>query len=83
MGFPFARRITQPGEVREALEAFIKFDGPAFLDAVIDPFAFVFPMVGPGVGYKDMVTGDFIPSRAANGPAAKPVAPDAEIPDLF
>ncbi len=32
---------------------------------MIDPDAGVYPMVGPGLSYKDMVTGDFIPSRYA------------------
>jgi acetolactate synthase I/II/III large subunit len=83
MGFPFARRLSKPADARETLDAFLKFPGPAFLDVVIDPFAFVFPMVGPGLGYKDMVTGDWIPARAVNGQAAKPAVPDPEVPDLF
>ncbi len=76
MGFPWARRITKPAEVREALESFVKSDGPAFLDALIDPFAFVFPMVGPGLSYKDMVTGDWIPARSATHAALDPTVPD-------
>jgi acetolactate synthase I/II/III large subunit len=78
MGFPFARRITKPAEVNGALEEFVHAKGPAFLDVAIDPFAFVFPMVGPGMGYKDMVTGDWIPARTA--PQA---ALDPSVPDLF
>jgi hypothetical protein len=31
----------------------VKTQGPAFLDVSIDPFAFVFPMVGPGQGYPE------------------------------
>ena len=30
---------------------------------MIDPDAGVYPMVGPGQSYEDMITGDFIPSR--------------------
>jgi acetolactate synthase-1/2/3 large subunit len=30
---------------------------------VIDPDAGVYPMVGPGQAYDEMITGDFIPSR--------------------
>ena len=39
--------------------------GPAFLEVMIDPDAGVYPMVGPGTTYAQMITGDFIPSRAA------------------
>ena len=40
------------------------FDGPAFLEVIIDPDAGVYPMVGPGLGYDQMITGDFIRSRS-------------------
>jgi len=30
---------------------------------MIDPDAGVYPMVGPGQAYDEMITGDFIPSR--------------------
>ena len=36
---------------------------PAFLEVMIDPDAGVYPMVGPGQSYDEMITGDFIPSR--------------------
>ncbi len=42
---------------------FIEFEGPAFLEVIIDPDAGVYPMIGPGQAYEDMITGDFIPSR--------------------
>ena len=38
-------------------------EGPAFLEVMIDPDAGVYPMVGPGQSYEEMITGDFIPSR--------------------
>jgi len=62
-GFAFARRVSQIPEVRPALEEFIRFPGPALLEVMIDQKAHVYPMVGPGMGYKDMITGKFIPSR--------------------
>ncbi len=62
-GFGFARRVTDPGEVTAALEAFVRFPGPAFLEVMVDPTAHVYPMVGPGMGYKDMITGKWIPGR--------------------
>ena len=39
------------------------FEGPAFLEDIIDPDAGVYPMVGPGLPYDQMITGDFIESR--------------------
>ena len=46
------------------LRQFVEYPGPAFLEVVIDQNACVYPMIGPGSGYKEMVTGDFIPARA-------------------
>jgi acetolactate synthase-1/2/3 large subunit len=62
-GFGFARRVRQTGEVRGALEKFVQYDGPAFLEVMVDQNAHVYPMIGPGMGYKDMITGKYIPSR--------------------
>ncbi|HKJ94968.1 MAG TPA: biosynthetic-type acetolactate synthase large subunit [Gammaproteobacteria bacterium] len=62
-GFEFARRVSSNVELEAALEAFVGFQGPAFLEVVIDPDAGVYPMVGPGMGYKQMVTGDYITAR--------------------
>jgi acetolactate synthase-1/2/3 large subunit len=62
-GFGFARRVTAIPEVRPSLEEFVKFDGPAFLEVMTDRNAHVYPMVGPGMGYKEMITGKHIPSR--------------------
>ncbi len=63
-GFEFARRVEDVDKVEEALKAFVEFDGPAFLEVMIDQDADVFPMVGPGQGYGNMITGPFIPSRS-------------------
>ncbi len=62
-GFGFSMRVTENKEVRSALKKFVDFDGPAFLEVMIDPTAHVYPMVGPGLGYRDMITGKYIPSR--------------------
>ncbi len=67
-GFKFARRVTGYDELQEALEAFVKFEGPAFLEVMTDKQAFVYPMVGPGMAYRDMLTGPHITSREA-GPS--------------
>jgi acetolactate synthase-1/2/3 large subunit len=62
-GFGFARRIEKADEVDEALQAFISHDGPALLEVMVDRTAHVYPMIGPGMGYKDMITGDHIKAR--------------------
>jgi len=67
-GFGFARRVDDIGQVREALEAFVGFPGPAFIEVMIDPHEHVYPMVGPGMGYKDMITGKWIPAREKTVP---------------
>jgi acetolactate synthase-1/2/3 large subunit len=84
-GFGFARRLSDKTKVRETLEAFIAHDGPAFLEVMIDPNAPVYPMVGPGMGYKEMVTGDWIEGRAASEttPADDDDVDMTKIPELF
>ncbi|MEX3937313.1 biosynthetic-type acetolactate synthase large subunit [Paraburkholderia phymatum] len=62
-GFEFACRVDAKDELAGQLKAFLEFDGPAFLEVMIDENADVFPMVGPGQTYADMITGSFIPSR--------------------
>ena len=62
-GFPFAERLDKKANVVATIERFIKFDGPAFLEVLIDPEAGVYPMVGPGQAYDEMITGDYIPNR--------------------
>jgi acetolactate synthase-1/2/3 large subunit len=63
-GFPWARRLDKPEDIARVVADFIAFKGPAFLEVVIDPDAGVYPMVGPGMSYAQMITGDWIPSRA-------------------
>ncbi|NLO80583.1 MAG: biosynthetic-type acetolactate synthase large subunit [Xanthomonadaceae bacterium] len=67
-GFEFAKRITRTEEVVPALKEFIEFQGPAFLEVMIDIDAGVYPMVGPGMTYKQMVTGDYIAAREDTEP---------------
>jgi len=62
-GFKFARRLDKKGELRSVVEEFIHFSGPAFLEVIIDPDAGVYPMVGPGLSYAKMITGDYIVGR--------------------
>ncbi len=62
-GFKFASRLDKKADVARVVGEFIRFKGPAFLEVVIDPDAGVYPMVGPGQAYDEMITGDHIPSR--------------------
>ncbi|MGH8253889.1 MAG: thiamine pyrophosphate-dependent enzyme, partial [Steroidobacteraceae bacterium] len=62
-GFHYARRLERRADVPAVIAEFLAFDGPAFLEVIIDPDAGVYPMVGPGQGYDAMITGEFIPSR--------------------
>ncbi|TPG11901.1 biosynthetic-type acetolactate synthase large subunit [Rhodanobacter glycinis] len=64
-GFAWARRLEDKATLEATIADFLAFDGPAFLEVMIDPDAGVYPMVGPGASYAQMITGDFIPSRAA------------------
>jgi acetolactate synthase-1/2/3 large subunit len=63
-GFKYAVRLDQKADVTRVVEEFIRFQGPAFLEVMIDQDAGVYPMVGPGQAYEDMITGDHIPSRS-------------------
>ena len=72
-GFEWARRLERVDALEATIADFLAFDGPAFLEVMIDPDAGVYPMVGPGASYAQMITGDFIASRAA--PAEAGVAP--------
>jgi acetolactate synthase-1/2/3 large subunit len=62
-GFKYAVRLDKKADVPRVIGEFIGFDGAAFLEVMIDPDAGVYPMVGPGQAYADMITGDHIPSR--------------------
>jgi len=62
-GFRYAVRLERKEDVPRVIAEFLGFRGPAFLEVMIDPDAGVYPMVGPGQSYEDMITGEFIPSR--------------------
>jgi acetolactate synthase-1/2/3 large subunit len=76
-GFRFAVRLDRKEDVPRVVREFIEFDGPAFLEVIIDTEAGVYPMVGPGQAYDEMITGDFILAR--NQPAAK----EADASEMF
>jgi acetolactate synthase I/II/III large subunit len=62
-GFRYAMRLEHKADVPRVIADFLSFQGPAFLEVMIDPDAGVYPMVGPGQSYDEMITGEFIPSR--------------------
>jgi acetolactate synthase-1/2/3 large subunit len=62
-GFKYAVRLDKKADVPRVIDEFIRFEGPAFLEVMIDPDAGVYPMVGPGQAYDEMITGEHIPSR--------------------
>ncbi len=62
-GFRYAVRLDRKEDVPRVVREFIQFPGPAFLEVIVDRDAGVYPMVGPGQGYEQMITGEFIPSR--------------------
>lgn len=62
-GFKYAARLDKKADVPRVIGEFIRFGGPAFLEVMIDPDAGVYPMVGPGQAYDEMITGEHIPSR--------------------
>jgi acetolactate synthase-1/2/3 large subunit len=75
-GFEYAVRVSDASELPRVLREFVEFKGPAFLEVVIDPNACVYPMIGPGAGYKEMVTGSFIEQRQASEVVAETGKPD-------
>ncbi len=82
-GFAFAVRLSEKSKVKEVLKFFIDYNGPAFLEVMIDQDACVYPMVGPGMGYKEMVTGEFIKSRPVVVHQPESEIDMTTVPDLF
>ena len=62
-GFEFAVRLQDKDDLPRVIKEFVEFPGPAFLEVIIDRDAGVYPMVGPGMCYEEMITGDHMPSR--------------------
>jgi acetolactate synthase I/II/III large subunit len=62
-GFGYAVRLDRKEDVPRVIAELIHHPGPAFLEVMIDPDAGVYPMVGPGQAYDEMITGEHIASR--------------------
>jgi acetolactate synthase-1/2/3 large subunit len=71
-GFKYAVRLDRKADVPRVIAEFIGFPGPAFLEVIIDRDAGVYPMVGPGQGYNEMITGDHIASRTLQAETKTP-----------
>lgn len=82
-GFPWVKRLENNADVPSVVKDFIEFDGPAFLEVIIDGDAGVYPMVGPGASYKEMITGDWIASRDGDAPADADDVDPATATNLF
>ncbi len=63
-GFKFAVRLDNKADMGRVIKQWLEFPGPAFLEVIIDRDAGVYPMVGPGLTYDQMITGDFMPTRS-------------------
>ena len=63
-GFKFAKRLDRREDLPALIREFMDFAGPAFLEVIIDRDAGVYPMVGPGQSYANMITGEHIKNRS-------------------
>ena len=75
-GFEYAERLTDKTQLQQTIKEFIGCKKAAFLEVIIDPDAMVFPMVGPGMSYNQMITGEHIKSRNED-PEVEPIDPKA------
>ena len=75
-GFEYAERLTDKTQLQKTIKEFIGCKKAAFLEVIIDPDAMVFPMVGPGMSYDQMITGEHIKSRNED-PEVEPIDPKA------
>ncbi|SEQ66307.1 acetolactate synthase, large subunit [Solimonas aquatica] len=79
-GYKFAARVEKKDDLERVIAEFIACPAPAFLEVMIDPMASVYPMVGPGQTYEQMITGDWIASRSS---APQPTKVDAASTQMF
>lgn len=62
-GFQSTQRVIDRSEIKPALETLLSSDGPAFLEIVTDIEEAVYPVIPPGMGYKEMNLGPYIQKR--------------------
>ena len=56
-GFGFSKRVIQARELESAIDAWLSWDGPAFLEVITDRNEVLYPVVRPGSSYKEMELG--------------------------
>ncbi len=56
-GFGFSKRVVQTSELESAIDAWLAWDGPAFLEVITDRNEVLYPVVRPGSSYKEMELG--------------------------
>ncbi len=56
-GFGFSTRVIRTGEIEEAIDAWLSWDGPAFLEVITDRNEVLYPVVRPGSSYKELELG--------------------------
>jgi len=77
-GFGYAARISDRDDLKAAMEAFLKADGPCFLEVCTDREEILYPKVPAGGAYKDMILGPYI-KQIAPGQKMEPVESDTHI----
>lgn len=56
-GFGFSKRVIQARELESAIDAWLSWDGPSFLEVITDRNEVLYPVVRPGSSYKEMELG--------------------------
>ena len=56
-GFGFSKRVIQTRELEPAIDAWLSWEGPAFLEVITDRNEVLYPVVRPGSSYKEMELG--------------------------
>lgn len=78
-GYEYAVRLDNKADLPKVIKEFMDFDGPAFIEVMIDPDAGVYPMVGPGMTFDQMITGDHIPTRGTDQAGSKTEVDSSEM----
>lgn len=61
--FRFAERVSQRGDLRDTMDAWLAAPGPAMLEVVTDIDEVLYPVVRPGASYAQMELGPYIRER--------------------
>jgi acetolactate synthase-1/2/3 large subunit len=61
--FKYARRVSNKGELEEAMKEFISAEGPCMLEVMTDREEVLYPKVPAGKTYKEMILGPYIKER--------------------